>query len=246
MGFVSEEARDSSHIMSAAVRGGPETPQIWLTFVTCSLYHFCILLIFSRFPYSTWNKDNALSLYTYNDAAAMSIVSKKKPSKSVFQFQWLKWRVSCPWPLILFRLPAGRWIRKDGMSLSYRLWVVFGCLLVVFWLSLPHTDCGLSSSLWIVGCVSTGWWLPASAPPRLRAWARGSAQPKPNPSPSLNPQSAKPQKQKQRNRVASSQVQQNDPVLRGLKENRPIIFSPSPPKLFYFFSELGSLPGSIF
>ena len=104
-----------------------------------------------------------------------------------------------------------------------------GLSLVVFWLSF-----GCLCHIRIVGCVSTGWWLPASAPPRLRAWARGSAQPKPNPSPSLNPQSAKSQKQKQRNRVGSSQVQQNDPVLRGLKENRPIIFSPSPPKLISF------------
>ena len=92
-----------------------------------------------------------------------ALCQQKKPSKSVFQFQWLKWRVSCPWPLILFRLPAGRWIRKDGMSLSYRLWVVFGCLLVVFWLSLPHTDCGLC----IDGVVAAR--LRSSSPPCLGA-----------------------------------------------------------------------------
>ena len=167
------------------------------------------------------------TVYTYNDAAAMSIVSTKKTFKECISIPMAQ--VEGLLPLTPHPVPPSCWkVDKKG-------WDVFVIRIVS---CLCHIR--------IVGCVSTGWWLPASAPPRLRAWARGSAQPKPNPSPSLNPQSAKPQKQKQRNRVGSSQVQQNDPVLRGLKENRPIIFSPSPPKLFYFFSELGLLPCSIF
>ena len=136
MGFVSEEARDSSHIMSAAVRGGPETPQIWLTFVTCSLYHFCILLNFSRFPYSTWNKDNALSLYTYNDAAAMSIVSTKKTFKECISIPMAQ--VEGLLPLTPHPVPPSCWkVDKKGwdvfvISIVGCLWLSFGCLLVVF------------------------------------------------------------------------------------------------------------------
>ena len=142
MGFVSEEARDSSHIMSAAVRGGPETPQIWLTFVTCSLYHFCILLNFSRFPYSTWNKDNALSLYTYNDAAAMSIVSTKKTFKECISIPMAQ--VEGLLPLTPHPVPPSCWkVDKKG-------WDVFVIRIVSCLCHIRIVGCLRLCGLWVV------------------------------------------------------------------------------------------------